>query len=510
MIVTVFGDDVSSEQRLKMNSTDEPRLETARTFDLREADAQYRPFPSFEEWSAESAVDSPRWERYAEIIRELKNTSPDLLPRALEVVKRAAAWDTGAIEGLYPTDRGFTLTVAIAVTAWENLVEQKGPNARALFESQLKAYDYVLDFATQRIPIAEAWIRQLHEVVCESQDEYAVKTSIGKQYQPLPKGEYKRSPNHVEQLDGSNHSWAPVDLTLAEMHRLCGELRSDAFGAAHPVMQSAYAHYAFVSVHPFADGNGRVARALASVFTNRAESIPLLILKSDAEYLPALEAADRGDFQRFVDFILDKAIDTIRLTEESFKAANAPTKEAALEKLTMLYLTGRAYTQSWVDEAGERLFALFKRETELQGPKDAVQGMVDFACHSETPGHLHYIGALLTGSNPVAKPEVAPKDAYRVSRPEKSWWFTFSSAPPARTTVSRWFQLEVPVDLAKEHNVLIRSLNTNETFEAEIAELTPEPSSALRIRLSIWINHLIAGTLNELAASAEASFKKQT
>ncbi len=488
-----------------MEPKDVVREKATRKFDPGEADAGYKPFPSFAEWMAKSTVDSERWERYADVIRKLRGDSPYLLPRALEVVKRAAAWDTGAIEGLYPTDRGFTLTVAMAVTAWESLVEQKGSNVRPLFESQLKAYDYVLDFATHRTPIAEAWIRELHKVICESQHTYEVQTPIGTQYQPLPKGEYKRNPNHVVQRDGSIHSWSPVDLTPAEMHRLCEELRMEAFNAAHPIIQSAYAHHAFVSVHPFADGNGRVARALASVFTYRAESIPLFILKGDIEYLPALEAADGGDFQRFTDFVLEKTIDTIRLTEQSFNAASAPSKEAALEKLTMLYLTGEAYTQSWIDEAGERLFALFKREVELQGRRDTAGGLVTFFSDNKET----MLGAVLNLAFPGKKPESSPKSKYRVSSPEKSWWYMFSSAPPIRTTVSRWFQLEVPVDPRKEDNVLIRSLNTNETFEAEISELTPAPSSALRLRLSIWIDQLISATLNELSSTAEAALNKQ-
>ncbi|MEK6285300.1 MAG: Fic family protein [Acidobacteriota bacterium] len=469
-----------------MDPLNEVREEATRTFDPREADARYKPFPSFAEWLAKSTVDSQRWERYAEAIRKLRATSPDLLPRALEVVKRAAAWDTGAIEGLYPTDRGFTLTVAMEVTAWESLVEQRGANARALFESQLKAYDYVLDFATQEIPIAEAWIRKLHEVVCESQDTYEVQTSIGKQHQPLPKGEYKQNPNHVVQRDGSIHSWSPVDLTPAEMHRLCEELRSEAFNAAHPIIQAAYAHYAFVSVHPFADGNGRVARALASVFTYRAESIPLLILKGDAEYLPALEAADSGDVQRFVDFILEKAIDTIRLTEDSFKAAKAPNLEAALNELTGLYLREKAQTDArdFSDGIATSLFNAFR---------DRINERLD----SVDQPNVVSIGSVLSDYR-------APlRIGYRV-RENRAGGFALSSADPFRASVQRRFQVEVPNDAKGADNVLIRSLDSDDVFEAAVSELSPEPTVSVRMRLSVWSEKLIAEALNELSTRAAA------
>ncbi len=449
--------------------------------DPRTADALYKPFPPFSDW-ANCSVDTVRLERYSTSLNRLKEESLDTLKRALEIVKRAAAVDTGAIEGLYQTDRGFTFTVALQVAHWEAAVSEKGPGVRPLFESQLKAYDYVLDFATQRIPVAEAWIRELHAVVCESQDTYAVYTAIGKQDHPLPKGEYKRNPNHVLQRDGSIHSWAPVDLTPAEMHRFCEELRSDAFSAANPILQAAYAHYAFVSVHPFVDGNGRVARALASVFTYRAESIPLLILKGDGDYLTALEAADNGDIQRFVDFISEKTIETIRLTQDSFKAANAPSSEAALNQLTGLYILGEADTRSLADDIANRLFSLFK----------------DLTNERFNSLDLPTVVSLGTLSSGIDSPH---RKGYRALGKSASG-FVLSTAEPFAVEVQRCFQVDVAVDAKAEDYVLIQSRNPLDTFAATLSELTPEPTAAVRLRLSIWCDKIIAEALNELSTRA--------
>jgi Fic family protein len=160
-------------------------------FDPREADAKYEPFPSFADWAAQVSLDEPRWERYTsrlEILR--KESSPELLKKAKEVVERAAAVDTGAIEGLYETDRGFTFTVATEAVLWQSVVEEKkGSQVLALIKSQLRAYDYVLDFATKKVPLEEAWMRRLHEEICRDQKTYAAYTEVGKQELPLPKGE---------------------------------------------------------------------------------------------------------------------------------------------------------------------------------------------------------------------------------------------------------------------------------------------------------------------------------
>ena len=289
-------------------------------------DAAYRPFPTFKEWASRTIVDTVRWERYTSKLKSREGLAPAVLERARQIAKRAAALDTGAIEGLYEVDRGFTYTVAFETSAWETAIAQKGENVRSLFEAQLHAYDFVLDLATKAEPISEAAIRKLHEEVCRAQSTYRVMTAIGPQEQSLPKGQYKALPNHVRTRKGTDHSYAPVDVTPQEMARLVAELRSDAFLGAHSALQAAYAHYGLVVIHPFVDGNGRVARALASTFTYRAISMPIVILSEHKNvYLDALESADGGDFQAFVDFMLARALDTIR-TRRRERALCAFTK----------------------------------------------------------------------------------------------------------------------------------------------------------------------------------------
>ena len=54
-------------------------------------------------------------------------------------------------------------------------------------------------------------------------------------------------------------------------------------------------------VHPFEDGNGRVARALASLVMIKAGYLPVLIRKAGrSDYLAALERADAGELRPLV------------------------------------------------------------------------------------------------------------------------------------------------------------------------------------------------------------------
>jgi Fic family protein len=258
----------------------------------------YAPFPPFADW-ADVPVELRYWrEAKLELEEFREKASAAQIEEAARFVTRATAVDTSAIEGIYTVDRGFTLSVAAEAGAWEHEFEEKGQEARQHFEAQLRASELVLDAATRRLPVVEALIRALHEQVCAAQETYRVWTSHGWQDQGLVRGEYKGLPNNPLRKDGREHAYAPVERVQEEMQRLVTELGSEAFDQAPAPVQAAYAHYAFVSIHPFADGNGRVARALASIYLVRATSVPFLLFADQkAGYLDALEAADEGAYR---------------------------------------------------------------------------------------------------------------------------------------------------------------------------------------------------------------------
>jgi hypothetical protein len=71
----------------------------------------YQPFPSFVDWTVD--FDPGLVDRYAARLEAAKGAaSAEALEVALTVALRSAAVDTGAIEGLYASDRGFTRAVA--------------------------------------------------------------------------------------------------------------------------------------------------------------------------------------------------------------------------------------------------------------------------------------------------------------------------------------------------------------------------------------------------------------
>lgn len=482
-------------------------------------DAAYKPFPTFKEWASSTFVDTVRWDRYNAALENRANSSAEALKQAREVVKRAAALDTGAIEGLYEVDRGFTFTVALETAAWEVELAKKGDNVRPLFEAQLHAYDYVLDLATKAEPVSEAAIRTLHEVVCGAQATYRVMTAIGPQEQELVKGRYKVLPNHVRTRDGVDHSYAPVDVTPAEMQRLVEEMRTEAFLAAHPVIQAAYAHYGLVVVHPFADGNGRLARALASAFTYRAISMPIMILSEHKNtYLDALEAADTGGYQSFVDFMLARSLDTLKLINESFLGALSPTVDEGLAAINRLFVTRGGYSQGEVDDAGKQLMNLVKDElTRILGGKTGTNMM-------------GRVSPFVAGNR-----EVVPEPSYRLpasaDRDLTLLHVELSTSSPAYARVYRNFALWLPVDAASDDDIhLVRIFDEDarlteirvggtriapptraeRVFSARMDELVPAVSGVLQIRAGLVAQRLVGEMLAELKPLAERALHGQT
>ena len=71
-----------------------------------------------------------------------------------------------------------------------------------------------------------------------------------------------------------------------------------------PDLSAAWLHHRFIQIHPFQDGNGRVARALASLVLIRAGWFPLVVNHKDRpKYIATLEAADTGNLRPLTELI---------------------------------------------------------------------------------------------------------------------------------------------------------------------------------------------------------------
>lgn len=138
------------------------------------------------------------------------------------------------------------------------------------------------------------------------------------------------------------------------------------------MVQAAYAHHAFVRIHPFADGNGRIARALASIFLYRSPGVPLVIYHDQrADYLDALEAADDGDFKQLVRFLAEKSVDTVLSITEDLREHASESYGQVEDELAQL-LNADAVPKD-VREAATRLQELVRSALQSEIDKCSVK-----------------------------------------------------------------------------------------------------------------------------------------
>ena len=461
-----------------------------------EIDILYKPFPSFVDW-ASCSVNYSGWEEFVTEQEELVKSDHSKLNRALKIVSRAAAVETGAIESLYETDRGFTITVAQEIAYWEAAVDEKGEAASSLIHSQLSAYETVLDFATKSRPIADAWIRELHTILCEKQETYLVQTAAGPQQQRLYHGEYKTNPNHVRTKSGQKHAYAPVDMTGPEMERFIKELNSPEFESAHPILQAAYAHYSFVAIHPFADGNGRVARAVASVFTYRKGRIPFFVTSEHKrDYFATLAEADAGNYQKFLDFVSDRAGEAIVIVKASIEAAAQPDASEVVEEIGKFYETPGGYSFEQIDLAGHRLLEELKKLFQKKYGEEAPENL--------SPGWSMH-------NPPIGPPNENVRAPVNKTH-RQSFRATITSPAPANASASMEFKYDVPIEGGSKENVIITAYLPNVVsqqwyFETSLENLIPAISTSTLILLDIFCRTQLSILFQTLRDQGRAQLK---
>lgn len=89
----------------------------------------------------------------------------------------------------------------------------------------------------------------------------------------------------------------------------------------HPIIKAAIAHYEFVTIHPFIDGNGLTARLLMNLMLLQYGYPPAIIrVTNRADYILALENAQSGngleDFYRVVINAVSESINSYLLMLE--------------------------------------------------------------------------------------------------------------------------------------------------------------------------------------------------
>lgn len=160
-----------------------------------------------------------------------------------------------------------------------------------------------------------------------------------------------------------------------------------------PVLKAALAHLWFVTIHPFEDGNGRIARAIADMALARSEDSPQRFYSMSAQirlqrkgYYDCLEATQKGDLDitRWMLWFLDCLERAILSSEQTlatvfakarFWAVNAEARLNARQQLVVNRLLdgfeGKLTTSKWA------VIAKCSQDTALRDIEDLMaQGLM--------------------------------------------------------------------------------------------------------------------------------------
>jgi len=224
---------------------------------------------------------------------------------------REWAIETGQIEGVYDLDRGITRTLierGIDADLIGHVPGQKPPELiAAILRDHQEALEGLFQFVKGERQLTKGYIHELHSALLRHQDTTIAVDQFGRVFETeVLKGQYKQRPNNPTREDGSVHEYCPPEHAETEMERLVQLHKEHESGGVPVEVEAAWLHHRFVQIHPYQDGNGRVARALASLVFLRAGWFPIVVTRDDrVRYIDALEVADHGELCSLVTLLVD-------------------------------------------------------------------------------------------------------------------------------------------------------------------------------------------------------------
>ncbi len=145
------------------------------------------------------------------------------------------------------------------------------------------------------MPLTETFIRQLHKTLLR--EDYEVYRTLPGSVQTsytVHAGRYKTRPNSVITRYGDRFEYASPEETPALMSDLVAWFNEEeTTGKLTPIELAALFHYRYIRIHPFEDGNGRIARLMVNYILAR-HSWPMIVVrnKDKSKYIDALHETD--------------------------------------------------------------------------------------------------------------------------------------------------------------------------------------------------------------------------
>lgn len=246
------------------------------------------------------------------------------------------------------------------------------------YRNVINFLDYVAEGEVSKGKITEAVVKKIHALAVE------------KILPPTQSGVYRKTQVVVKNSVTGEVTFRPpaaieVPYQMEEFLDWLNGLKKD---EVHPVLKAGIVHYELVRIHAFVDGNGRMARATATLvlFLENYDIKKFFALeeyfdRDAARYYDALKSASSGDLTNWLEYFTEGL--AIELTRIKDKVQRLSTDLHLKEKLggKQLFLSERQIAiMEYIQRVGylqnqsfEELFPKISEDTILRDLHDLMQ-----------------------------------------------------------------------------------------------------------------------------------------
>ncbi len=301
----------------------------------------WQPIQIYDNWltAKTSKLDdlAPSWFKKREHLKEGSKEYEEFVNR----LKRQHAIETGIVEKLYDLKEGITQTF-IKEGFVESYLQHGDTNIPpkqliAYLQDHFEAIDFVFDVVKQDRQITKGFILELHQLITQHQDTTDAIDSLGNLVKiKLLKGEFKKHENNPKRADGTIFLYCPPLQVESEIDKLISILDDLESNKTKPIITASWVHHAFTQIHPFQDGNGRLARLLASLILIKHGLFPFTVKGTEKKkYIDSLELADKNEPQTLVDYFCE--VEKRNIEEVLNLKLDIPVSNATLDEVTDVF-----------------------------------------------------------------------------------------------------------------------------------------------------------------------------
>ncbi len=224
----------------------------------------------------------------------LKPLPKDAVKRIIEDIRLRHTYHSDAIEGN-------TLTLQETKLILEEGVTIGGKSLKDHIEAKndAEAFDLMMELANSKKKISQEIIQKIHDFVMKG-----ILQNLG---------QYRTENVTITGAKIRPPSYLKIVKLMDEYIQNIEKLK------LQTIKKASFIHHEFVRIHPFIDGNGRVARLLTNFYLIKNGYPPIVIQKEDRKkYYRLLNKADQGNLSDFATFLARSVNESIQYYLSSF------------------------------------------------------------------------------------------------------------------------------------------------------------------------------------------------